>query len=376
MEQIQLLAVALGLAGLAGINLYLTVFVTGLSIQQGWITLLPQYSSLEVLAHPAIITVAGIFFLLEFFADKVPWVDSLWDSVHTVIRPVGAALIAIQVLGETSQVYSVIVALLGGGTALVTHSVKAATRLAVNASPEPFSNIAVSLAEDAGVLGGLALINFSPLLALGVLAAGIALALYLLPRLFRMARVQLWLILTKLRTPAGDQADPDTLTAELPADIATLFAHQTVLEEKPEWTAHCVASGSKPLPSSIFGYLIATVEEPAKLHFIGKSLFGATAETLDLTGYTAQRDSRLLSENLVLSREGARSGRYRFIFDRASATLVRRLVESINRRLATPGRATPNRPGIIRVPRSETPSAAPTDSEAENRLPSPAGHAD
>jgi len=351
MEQIQLLAVALGLAGLAGINLYLTVFVTGLSIQQGWITLLPQYDSLHVLAHPAIIAVAGVLYFLEFFADKVPWVDSLWDSVHTVIRPIGAALIAIQVLGDTNQVYSVMVALLGGGTALVTHSVKAATRLAVNASPEPFSNIGVSLAEDAGVLGGLALIHFSPLLALAVLIAAVALALYLLPRLFRMAKVQLWLILTKLRTPAADKHVSDQLTNQLPADIATLFAHHTVLEEKPEWAIRCVSAGGKPMPVNFFGQLIATIEEPKKLHFIGKSLFGTTAETLDLTDCTASRDSRLLSENLLLSSDGKKT-RYRFIFDRASAARVQRLVESINARLAHS-----SRPDIIRIPRPETAGA-------------------
>ncbi len=333
MEQIQLLAVALGLAGLAGINLYLTVFVTGLAVQQGWLVLLPQYGSLEVMAHPAIIAVSGILFFLEFFADKIPWVDSLWDSVHTVIRPIGAAMIAIQVLGDSNQVYSVIVALLGGGTALVTHAVKATTRLAVNASPEPFSNIGVSLAEDAGVLGGLALISFSPILALAVLVACIALACYLLPRLFRMARVQLWLILRKLRVPAGDKELHEDLASKLPHEVETLFAHHTVLEEKPEWALHTIATGGGNLPSNTFGYLIATAEEPAKLHFVAKTFFTRVAETLDLTGYTASRESRLLSENLILAREEKKAPRYRFVFDRASGPRVERAVESINRRL-------------------------------------------
>ena len=101
-----MLGVALGLAALAGINLYLTVFVTGLAINQHWITLSSQYQSLEVLAHPVVITVAGIFYLLEFFADKIPWVDSAWDAVHTVIRPIGGALLAIRVLGHTSPTVS------------------------------------------------------------------------------------------------------------------------------------------------------------------------------------------------------------------------------------------------------------------------------
>ncbi|MDQ6860449.1 MAG: DUF4126 domain-containing protein, partial [Verrucomicrobiota bacterium] len=84
MEQLNLLGVALGLAALAGINLYLTVFVTGLAVNQHWIALAPQYQSLDVLANPIIITVAGALYLLEFFADKIPWVDSAWDAVHTI----------------------------------------------------------------------------------------------------------------------------------------------------------------------------------------------------------------------------------------------------------------------------------------------------
>src|ERR1043165_8312886 len=119
MNQLQILAVALGLAALAGINLYLTVFVTGLAVNQHWITLAPQYHSLEVLGHPVIITVAGVLYFLEFFADKIPWVDSAWDAVHTVIRPIGGALLAIRVLGHPSPAFTVIVALLAGGTSLL-----------------------------------------------------------------------------------------------------------------------------------------------------------------------------------------------------------------------------------------------------------------
>src|SRR5213075_3519003 len=122
MEQLNLLAVALGLAALAGINLYLTVFATGLAIHFHWITLSSQYQSLEILGNPWIITVAGILYSLEFFADKIPWVDSIWDAVHTVIRPIGGAFLAIQVLGHTDPAFTVIVALLAGGTSLIAHT--------------------------------------------------------------------------------------------------------------------------------------------------------------------------------------------------------------------------------------------------------------
>ncbi|PYK30632.1 MAG: DUF4126 domain-containing protein, partial [Verrucomicrobia bacterium] len=116
MEQLNLLAVALGLATLAGINLYLTVFATGLAIHFHWITLSPQYQSLEVLGNPWIIAIAGVLYFLEFFADKIPWVDSIWDAVHTVIRPIGGAFLAIQVLGHSDPVFAIIVGLLGGGS--------------------------------------------------------------------------------------------------------------------------------------------------------------------------------------------------------------------------------------------------------------------
>ncbi len=166
MERLDLLSVALGLAALAGVNLYLTVFATGLAIHFHWITLGPQYQSLEVLGNPWIISIAGVLYLLEFFADKIPWVDSIWDAVHTVIRPIGGALLAIQVLGHPSPAFTVIIALLAGGTSLLAHTAKAATRLASNTSPEPLTNIGLSLGEDAAVLGGLTLVHFSPLLAL------------------------------------------------------------------------------------------------------------------------------------------------------------------------------------------------------------------
>jgi hypothetical protein len=128
-EKLDLLAVGLGLACLAGINLYLTVFVTGLAIHFHWIALAPQYQSLEALGNPWIITIAGILYFLQFFADKVPWLDSAWDAVHTVIRPIGGALLAIQVLGHPSPAFTVIVALLAGSTSLLVHTAKAATRL-------------------------------------------------------------------------------------------------------------------------------------------------------------------------------------------------------------------------------------------------------
>jgi hypothetical protein len=200
-EKLDLLAVALGLATLAGVNLYLTVFATGLAIHFQWITLGPQYQSLEVLGNPWIISIAGVLYLLEFFADKIPWVDSIWDAVHTVIRPIGGALLAIQVLGHPSPAFTVIVALLAGGTSLLTHTAKAATRLASNTSPEPISNIGLSLGEDAAVLGGLTLIHFAPLLALIVFLIAIGVFFYFARRVLRSIKNKIGIPRKKLDEP-------------------------------------------------------------------------------------------------------------------------------------------------------------------------------
>src|SRR6056297_2147842 len=165
MEVLETLAVALGFATLAGLNLYLVVFVTGLAINQGWVDVSATYPDLVVLGDPMVVTAAGIFFAMEFFSDKVPWVDSLWDSVHTLIRPVGGSLLAIQTLGPTEPAFEVIIGLLAGGTTLLAHGFKSGTRLAINASPEPVSNIAASVTEDVAVLGGLVLMGVNPILA-------------------------------------------------------------------------------------------------------------------------------------------------------------------------------------------------------------------
>ncbi len=114
--------------------------------------------ALYLLGQPWIIAIAGILYGLEFFADKVPWLDSAWDTVHTIIRPIGGALLAIQVLGHHSPMMDVLIVLLGGSASLVTHSAKASTRLIANASPE-LVNIGLSVAEDVVVFGGLALIH-------------------------------------------------------------------------------------------------------------------------------------------------------------------------------------------------------------------------
>jgi hypothetical protein len=152
----------------AGINLYATVAVLGLTACYDWVALPPQF---EVFAHPVVIGTALVLYVVEFVADKVPWLDSAWDAVHTVIRPLGGALIAVAALGEASAPVEGLVALLGGGVAATTHVTKAGTRALANASPEPFSNWARSQTED-GLVVGLAFVALRwPLVSLAIVGA-------------------------------------------------------------------------------------------------------------------------------------------------------------------------------------------------------------
>src|SRR5687768_3216084 len=139
----------LGFSFAAGINLYATVAILGLASRYGWVALPEQY---RVFDSDLIITAAIVMYAIEFFADKIPWVDSLWDAMHTVIRPLGGALIAVTTLGEASPATETLVGLLGGTLAASTHFTKAGTRAVANTSPEPFSNWLLSLGEDVFVV--------------------------------------------------------------------------------------------------------------------------------------------------------------------------------------------------------------------------------
>jgi hypothetical protein len=330
-ERLDLLAVALGLAALAGINLYLTIFVTGLAIRFHWIALAPAYQSLEVLSDPWIITIAGILYFLEFFADKIPWVDSIWDAVHTVIRPIGGALLAIQVLGHPSSAFTVMAALLAGGTSLAAHTAKAATRLTSNASPEPFSNIGLSLGEDVAVLAGLTLIHFDPLIALAVFLIALAVFFYFAPRILRAMKVKIWLAWKKLNLPAAREA-PVHLPKLLPPRLAAVFGKENVSGKSIAWAVPCVSGRGPRIPANIFGALVATNEEVRKLLFVTPSF----ARTIDLEDCQVRREPAFLAEYLVFFPAPGRGKKYVFVFPRSEAAAVERVVAELNLRLGEP----------------------------------------
>jgi hypothetical protein len=185
LDTAQLIALAGALGWASGVRLYLVVLLTGLAGFMGWIQL-PQ--GLHLLAHPVVLGASGFMVFVEFFADKIPGLDSLWDVVHTVIRiPAGAALAA-GVFGADSGVMALIAALAGGSLAATSHAAKATTRAAINTSPEPFSNVGASLVEDSIVPAGLWLAIAHPLVFVAVLILLLIFCVWLIRTCWRFLR--------------------------------------------------------------------------------------------------------------------------------------------------------------------------------------------
>jgi hypothetical protein len=172
----------------SGINLYATVAVMGLAARFGLVDLPDQFRAFD---HPVVIGTALTLYAIEFLADKIPWVDSLWDALHTIVRPVGGAIVAVTALGQAGPVTQGLIALIGGSVALTTHLTKAGTRAVANTSPEPFSNWLLSIVEDIFAIGFSYVAINHPLLALMVcvvLLAVIALCASALVRAIRGRR--------------------------------------------------------------------------------------------------------------------------------------------------------------------------------------------
>jgi len=182
---VELIALASSISLLAGWRLYLVTFATGLAMKLGWIALPDQLKMLDVLANNWVIGIAATGAIAEFFADKIAWVDSAWDTIHSVIRPVGGALLSLAIVDSGDPAWQIGSFLLGGGAAFVAHAGKAGARTLVNASPEPFSNMVVSTGEDVATAGLFALAIANP-----IAAALIALILVIL---------SVWLVLSARR---------------------------------------------------------------------------------------------------------------------------------------------------------------------------------
>ena len=194
MGAVELIGVAASLSLLAGWRLYACIFAAGLAMRLGLLHLPQQIHALDVLANPWVIGIAALGAVAELFADKVMWLDSLWDAVHTLIRPLGGALLASAVIDASDPTWQVVVFLLGGGAALLSHGAKAGARAVVNTSPEPVSNVLASATEDVLSTGGLWLTLTHPGTAIVVAAMLLAAALALAALSWHLlARLRRWL---------------------------------------------------------------------------------------------------------------------------------------------------------------------------------------
>lgn len=206
MGTIEALGLAMGTAWTSGINLYATVAALGIANRMEMIHL-PQ--NLEVLSHPGVIAIACVMYLIEFFADKVPYVDNGWDALHTFIRVPAGAILAAQSLGDLNPALEFMALLAGGSVTLVAHGTKATARLAINASPEPFSNWFASVTEDVTVFGSLWLMFNHPLVMLALVLIFLAVFAWLAPKIYRLAKRGFQALRDKLRGTKPDQPAPN-----------------------------------------------------------------------------------------------------------------------------------------------------------------------
>ncbi len=179
------IALTMGVGWASGINLYAALFTLGILGATGNVVLPPE---LMVLTSPLVLFAAAVMYLVEFFADKIPGVDSGWDALHTFIRIPAGAILAAAAAGPASPALVVAAALLGGGLATLSHATKAGTRVFINTSPEPFTNWTASVTEDAMVIGGIWAALHHPWLFLALVLVFIILSIWLLPKLWRFIK--------------------------------------------------------------------------------------------------------------------------------------------------------------------------------------------
>lgn len=345
-----------GLAFLCGLNLYLTTFLAGVAVRQGWLDA-SLHPALAVLGHPVLITVAAVLFVIEFVADKVPWFDSLWDAVHTLIRPLGAVglTLAISQGASLDASATTLLALAAGGISLCTHLTKSGVRLLINASPEPVTNILASLAEDVSVVLLLLLLVNAPVTGFAACLALFAAAWMVLPRLFRLVKTSLFLTWKKIfgRVPAGSHTGP------LPAALTVAQESLLVAGSGPEvlppaWAVPCVSGKARGLRghrANLFGTLIAPKAQPGILLFVSKRWFRRRAGVISLAGASVRQEHTFLSENLVIHRPD--DGLHLiFRFSHAEGPLVKRLVDGLNAQLGLTAPLSHTPPAVL-SPRGE-----------------------
>lgn len=331
MEALETLAVALGFASLAGVNLYLTVLVTGLAVHFNWVDLSTKFPDLLILGEPAVIIAAGVFAAFEFFSDKIPWVDSAWDSVHTFIRPVGGGLLALTAMGPTDPAFAVIIAMLASGASLMTHGLKSGTRIAINQSPEPVTNVTASLTEDMAVIGGLAIMSISPWAFAAICLVFITVAIIMAPRLYRRTRTFSWLLWKKLGA-LGRQKSESEMTLPLTEEDELLLKD---LCDKPTtdvaWSLPVVVGPKRKfanLTANTFGKIFAFESDREALHCIGRKNGKHYHTRIELAELDFVYEPRFASEDIVLENNETNK-RAVFRLTSGSEALVRKVITEL-----------------------------------------------
>ena len=290
----------MGLAFVAGINLYATVLSIGLGIRFGFIHLPQDLATLSILAHPYVLMVAGIVYVIEFFADKIPWVDNLWDSVHTFIRPLGAAVLGVTAIGELTPPIEVATFLLCGGVALSTHSTKAGTRLMANHSPEPFSNIGLSLMEDLIAVGGTWLALSHPLLMLAIVLAFLIAFAFVAPSIFRLLRVETMGLLALLRRHFGSRVISQTILFDEIPDKYSAHLNKDIAAKESGFCIRCASGKGVDTGRNYLGFMCL---EDDSLFFITRKRFRIRRFDIDMSKVDAVKfDTKLLLDRLIFYR--------------------------------------------------------------------------
>lgn len=311
MDALRIVSTLLPLALTSGINLYATLVIIGLSIQLGWVTNYP--AGLDAVGSWVVIIVSGVFYIIEFLADKIPVVDNVWDMIHTFIRPVGAALVSFAVISQMDPVVAVLAALVSGSIALVSHGGKSGTRMAVNlTSPaENFTNIALSLAEDVGV----GVLAFSALKFpyAAVIAAIVILILIILivPRMLSWSWFNFSALFAWFKSAFDELEDPEPL----PSGHLKALSHHL-----PDLSTRCQVQGIRGA-SGRKGYLCLSADEIA---FTYDTLTGSRAWRVPLSQVIAvYRRSRFFLDILeVHYRDGKKEKDARFVFLKDRELLV------------------------------------------------------
>jgi hypothetical protein len=329
MHVIQLLGSLTGLAFVAGINLYATVLTVGLGVRYGLIHLPTELSALSVLAHPYVLITAAIIYLVEFFADKIPWVDSFWDSFHTLIRPVGAAILGVTAIGNVDPALEVAVFLLCGGVALSTHSTKSGIRLMANHSPEPMTNIGLSVIEDVLAVFGSWLAIYHPAFMLGLVLSFFIIFLLVAPTLFRLLRVEIIALRALMHSFFTSRETGNVLFDKVPQRYAAYLPDEYSSRDT-SFFIRCVAGKEMETNKNSIGFLCLMDNS---LVFLTRKHFRMRRVTITMSDIEEfSLEKKLLFDRLIFRRSGKRSSIYLFKDGRNRSEKILEILKAIQQK--------------------------------------------